>query len=203
MAEFDDLLETLKRSASALRDADVAFLLGGGLAAWARGGPETEHDLDFMVKPEDAEAALQALEEAGFRPEKPPEEWLYKAWDGDLLVDLIFAPNGNPVEEALFERADELEVQAVSMKVMSLEDVMATKLLALREHEVDYDSVLDIARSLREQIDWDDVWLLVSDSPYARGFFYLAEELEILDSPAATRSARAGAAPRSLRSCRS
>jgi hypothetical protein len=105
-------------------------------------GPGGEHDLDFMVKPEDAEGALNALEEAGFRPEKPPEEWLYKAWDGDLLIDLIFAPNGRPVEDAMFERADELEVQAVSMKVMSLEEVMATKLLALREHEVDYDSVL-------------------------------------------------------------
>jgi hypothetical protein len=198
MAEFDDLLETLKRSASALRDADVPFLLGGGLAAWARGGPETEHDLDFMVKRDDAEAALTALENAGFRAEKPPEEWLYKAWDGDLLIDLIFAPNGNPVEDAMFERADELEVQAVSMMVMSLEDVMATKLLALHEHEVDYDNVLEIARSLREQIDWDDVWRRVSNSPYARGFFYLAEELDILNERRAT--AVRGA---SLRSCRS
>ena len=189
MAEFDDLLESLKGAAAALREGDVPFLLGGGLAAWARGGPETEHDLDFMLKHEDAERALNALEQAGFRPEKPPEEWLYKAWDGDVLIDLIFAPNGNPVEDTLFERAEELEVNAVSMKVISLEDVMATKLLALREHEVDYDSVLEIARSLRERIDWDDVWRLVSDSPYARAFFYLAEELDILDERRTTGSA--------------
>jgi hypothetical protein len=32
MTEFDNLLETLKRTAAALRDADVPFLLGGGLA---------------------------------------------------------------------------------------------------------------------------------------------------------------------------
>ena len=25
-------------------------------------------------------------------PERPPEEWLVKAWDGDMLVDLIFDP---------------------------------------------------------------------------------------------------------------
>jgi predicted nucleotidyltransferase len=190
VAEFDDLLETLKRAAAALRDAEVPFLLGGGLAAWARGGPETAHDLDLMVRPDDAERALKILEEAGFRTERPPEEWLYKAWDGDLLVDLIFNPTGGSVDGDMFERAEELEVQAVRMQVMSLEDVMVTKLLALREHEVDYEGVLEIARALREQIDWGDVRRRTRHSPYARAFFFLAEELGILD-PARVATGRA------------
>jgi hypothetical protein len=80
----------------------------------------------------------------------------------------------------MFERAEELDVNAVTMQVMSLEDVMVTKLLSLREHEVDYESVLEIARALREQIDWDEVWRRTNDSPYARAFFYLAEQLGIL-----------------------
>jgi predicted nucleotidyltransferase len=181
MAEFDDLLETLKRAAAALRDNEVPFLLGGGLAVWARGGPESEHDLDLMLKPQDAERALEALEEAGFRVEKPPEEWLYKAWEGDVLIDLIFDPTGNPVDDEMFDRAEELEVQAVSMKVMSLENVMSTKLLAMREHEVDYESVLEIARALREQIDWDTVWRETEHSSFARAFFYLAEQLGVLE----------------------
>jgi predicted nucleotidyltransferase len=181
VAEFDDLLDVLKHAAAALREADVPFLLGGGLAAWARGAPETAHDLDLMVKPEDAERALQALEEAGFRTENPPEGWLYKAWDGDLLVDLIFNPSGGPVDDGMFDRADELEVQAVRMQVMCLEDVMVTKLLSLREHEVDYDGVLEIARALREQVDWEDVRRRTQESPYARAFFFLVEELGILE----------------------
>ena len=180
MAEFDDFLETLKKTAAVLREAEVPFLLGGGLAAWARGGPETAHDLDYMVRPRDANRALEALEEAGLRSAKPPEGWLYKAWDGDTLVDVIFRPSGGEVDDAMFERADLLDVQAVLMEVMSLEDVMITKLLAMREHEVDYDNVLETARALREQIDWDAVRERTSDSPYARAFFYLAEELEIV-----------------------
>src|SRR5829696_3105716 len=71
---FSDLEDALKKSAAALRGADVPFLLGGSLASWARGGPETRHDLDLVIKPEDAERALAALEEAGLRPEEPPEE---------------------------------------------------------------------------------------------------------------------------------
>src|SRR3954469_24857912 len=91
---FSDLEEALKKSAAALRAADIPFLLGGSLASWARGGPETRHDLDLVIKPGDVERALEALVEAGFRAERPPEEWLAKAWDGETLVDLIFYPKG-------------------------------------------------------------------------------------------------------------
>jgi predicted nucleotidyltransferase len=181
VAEFEDLVETLKKAVAILQEADVPFVLGGGLACWARGGPETEHDLDLMVKPKDAERALQALGDASLRTEKPPEDWLYKAWDGDALVDIIFNPKGGEIDDGVFDRAEELEVSAVRMQVMALEDVMVTKLLALSEHEIDYESVLEIARSLREQIDWDDVRARTSESPYARAFFFLAEELGVLE----------------------
>jgi predicted nucleotidyltransferase len=182
VAEFPEILDTMKRAAAALQEADVPFALGGGLACWVRGGPETEHDVDFIVTPDHADDALEALAETGFRTEKPPENWLYKAYDKDILIDVIFDPQGGPIHEEVLERAEELEVHAVRMSVMRLEDVMVTKLLALREHEVDYESVLEIARTLREQIDWDDVRARTAESPYARAFFFLAEELSILPS---------------------
>lgn len=176
---FDQLLDTLKRAGAALRDAEIPFALGGGMAIWAHGGPETEHDLDFFVKPEDAEHALQALTELGFRPEKPPEGWLYKAWDGDVLIDLIFEPAGMRVDDKLFRRATELEVNAVRIPVAAPKDVLVSKLLALREHELDYDQLLEIARTVREQIDWDDVRLRTAHSPFAKAFFTLVDELGV------------------------
>jgi hypothetical protein len=177
---FDNILESLKRASGALRGANVPFLLGGGMAVWARGGPGTGHDLDLLVRPEDADRALQALVETGLRPEKPPEGWLYKAWDGDVLVDLIFRQVGEPVGDELFARAEELEVNAVSMQVMALEDVMVAKLKALDEHELDYERPLEFARALREQIDWNDVRQQTRDSPYAKAFFTMVEELGVV-----------------------
>jgi predicted nucleotidyltransferase len=179
--DFNALRETMKKGAAALREADVPFLLGGGLACWARGGPETDHDLDFMVRPEDAESAQEALVEAGMRPEKPPEDWLLKAYDSnDVLVDIIFRPASGPITDEVFARGEEREVDAVRMRLMALEDIIVTKLLALSETHLDYESVLEIARPLREQIDWDDVRERASESPYARGFFALAEELDVI-----------------------
>jgi len=176
---FEELLETLKVAAAALRDADVPFVLGGGLAIWARGGPETEHDVDFFVKPDDAERAWNALEDAGFRTEDPPEGWLYKGFLDGVMVDLIYAPSGLAVDDAFIDRAEEREVHALRMPVMRADDVLVAKLLTLREHQVDYDQVLEIARNVREQIDWDDVRARTGDSPYAKAFFTLVDELGV------------------------
>jgi predicted nucleotidyltransferase len=176
---FEELLDTLKLAAAALRDAGVRFVLGGGLAIWARGGPETEHDVDLFVRPEDAERGWQALEEAGFRTEEPPEGWLYKGFRDGVMVDLIYEPTGLEVDDEFFERAEELDVHAVQMPVMRADDVLIAKLLAMREHEVDYEQVLEIARTVREQIDWDEVRERTDGSPYAKAFLTLVDELGV------------------------
>jgi hypothetical protein len=83
----------------------------------------------------------------------------------------------------MLERADEIEVYAITMPVMTVTDVLATKLLTLKEHEVDYEGVLEIARTCREQVDWAALREQVAGSPYARAFFTLVEELGIATPP--------------------
>lgn len=178
------LVATMKRAAAALRAAEVDFLLGGGMAIWARGGPPTDHDVDFYLREEDADRALAALGTVGMRTERPPEEWLYKAWDGPVLVDLVFHPAGGPVDDEHFARATPLEVVAQTLLVASIDDVLVTKLLALTEQEPDFRAVLETARALREQVDWEVVRSRSSQSPFARGFFAIAEGLGIVDSQA-------------------
>jgi predicted nucleotidyltransferase len=180
--EFERLLATMKKAGGALNEAGIPFVLGGGLACWARGAPKTEHDVDFLVKPEDAEPAQQALAAAGMRPETPPEGWLLKAYDDGILVDLIFDPQDGPIDDRTFEHAEELEVHAMKMKVAALEDVLVQKLLALGEQQPDYSSVLELARALREQVNWDEVRERTGDSPFASAYFTLLEELEIVSA---------------------
>jgi hypothetical protein len=176
--EFEAIQATLKRAVAVLRDADVEFVLGGSLASWARGGPETSHDLDLLLTPENAERALTALADAGMRPERPVEGWLYKAWDGDVLVDLIFGPSGLEVAETI-GRADELPVLGMTLRTITLEDMLATKLLALNEHRIEYTGPLQIARALREQIDWRRLREQTHGSAYADAFFVLLEGLGV------------------------
>jgi Uncharacterised nucleotidyltransferase len=176
---FPDIEASLKKAVAALREADVPFLLAGSLAVWARGGPETRHDLDFVVKEEDVERAVEVLAETGMKPEKPPEEWLWKAWDGEVLIDVIFRPRGLEVTDEVIARGELLHVLGITIPVMSIEDVLATKLLALHEHQLDYTGLIRIARAVREQIDWRYLRERTKGSPYATAFFVLCEELEI------------------------
>ena len=63
--EFEQLLDAMKRAAGVLNEAGIPFILGGGLACWARGAPKTEHDVDFLLRPRDVERARHALAAAG------------------------------------------------------------------------------------------------------------------------------------------
>jgi hypothetical protein len=177
--QAEGVLTVLKRVAAILREADVSFALGGGLAVWAHGGPATEHDIDVVIREEDVEAALAALSAAGLKTERPPEGWLVKAWDDDVLIDLIYRPVGLTIDREFLEQCQSRDVHAVPMRVLSVEDVLVTKLLALTEHHLDYGPVLEYARSLREQVDWGALRDRTSSSPVARAFLCLVHDLRI------------------------
>jgi predicted nucleotidyltransferase len=180
---FEEMILAMKDAVAVLQARDIPFVLGGGLAAWARGGPRAEHDVDLLIREQDAEEALVAFEEAGMRTERPPEGWLVKAWHPNgTLVDLIYSPAGGPITEETIERAPLIEVMALRVRVSSLEDLMTTKLLALNEQEPEFGSVLELARALREQVDWEEVRDRTEASPFARAFFTLVEGLGIVES---------------------
>lgn len=196
-ARFEGLVDALRVAVPALRERKIPFMLGGSMAVWAYGGPEPTNDLDLMVRERDAERALAALADAGMRPELPPEEWLLKAWHDGVLVDVIFGPRGLPIDDAALERSVVRNLSALRVPVMALEDVLTTKLLSLDEHQLDLAWLLQIARAVREQVDWELLRRRTADSPYAAAFFTLVEQLGI--APAAIGHDRGSRSP-SLRS---
>jgi predicted enzyme related to lactoylglutathione lyase len=178
---FEEMVDAMKDAVAVMQTHDIPFVLGGGLAAWARGGPRSEHDVDLLIREQDADEALAAFEEAGMRTERPPEGWLVKAFHPNgTLVDLIYSPAGGPITDETIERAPVIEVMALRLRVSSLEDLMTTKLLALNEQEPDFGGVLELARALREQVDWEDVRVRTEASPFARSFFTLVEGLGVV-----------------------
>jgi hypothetical protein len=174
-----ELREALLRVAVALKQREVPFAVAGGYAAWARGGPEPDHDADLIIDATHVDAARAGLAEAGLRVEDPPEDWLFKVFCDDAMVDLIFAMHGREVDDYLLDRSSPVEVQSVSMPVLSATDVVITKLLALQEHLCDFTRVLPTVRALREQVDWTEVRREVSGHPIAEAFLFLSDRLGI------------------------
>ena len=75
---------------------------------------------------------------------------------------------------------------------MRLEDVFATKLMSMNDHYIDYAGLLKLVRAVREQVDWDEVRARTSASPYARAFFTLLDELDVVTADRAPVDAAAG-----------
>ncbi|MCP2276103.1 Uncharacterised nucleotidyltransferase [Nocardia amikacinitolerans] len=182
VATMDELLHALTRAANTLLDAEIRFAVAGGCAVYARGGPASDHDVDLFVKPADTSRAIQALARAGLRVCQPPEDWLSKVYDGDTLIDVIYRPNCRDVTDELLDRATVMRVGPTVAPVISATDLMIDKLLVFDAHRLDLSPLLHIARDLREQVDWAVVRSQTQESPYARAFLGLVDDLGITDA---------------------
>ncbi|REE96625.1 nucleotidyltransferase family protein [Thermomonospora umbrina] len=177
----ETLLTSLKRAAGAMKEAGVGFALAGGFAAYARGAAISTHDVDFVVRERDLQAALDALTGAGMRRRECPEDWLEKVYDDDRLIDLIFRPSGRAVDDGMLARADELSVAAVNMPVLPADDLVVMRLLAYSETACDFSDFLHVCRALREQVDWPKVAKETEHSPYAYAFLTLLDRLDVIE----------------------
>lgn len=176
------ILETTKHVAALLKRTGKPFALAGSVAAFAHGLPARfQHDTDFCVRPEDADAAIEALEGGGIAMRRAPEDWLVKGRSGGEEIDLIFELARRPVSTELLGRASVKAVDSVWMPVLSPTDLMDSRLAALCEHYCDFGDLLPMARMLREQIDWDRLDRDHRATPLSDAFLYLLARLRVID----------------------
>ena len=199
----EGLIVTLKRVAAILKQAEIPFALGGSFAVYAHGGHSSDHDVDFLLRKQDVEKALEELVAAGFTAERPPEDWLVKVYDEGRLVDLIYRPVEAPVTDETLADTVVRPVNAIHMPVLSASTLMVHKLLSFSQHHCDFARGLPLARSLREQIDWARVRRETAHSPYAEVFLILLDRLGVVpqsewrtaDDHAAAATGTAGSTP--------
>lgn len=179
-SEVQPLLEALKAVAVTLKAEGIPFALAGGFAVYARGGPDSRNDVDFVVEHDDVPAAREALEGSGLTVVQPPEDWLFKARYGQEPVDVIHRLPMGPVDSALLQRAEEMSVDSVRMPVLSATDLLVAKLLSLSEHACDLEPALALMRSLREQLDVARIEQQCRGRPFAEAALFLARRLQVL-----------------------
>lgn len=185
------LLRTVTRVSTTLRGEGIRFAVAGGCAVYAHGGPPSEHDVDIFLKEADAVPARNCLVAAGMRAADPPEDWLTKVYDGHCLVDLIFRPNQREVTDELLDEAELMRIGPTEALVIPATTVVIDKLQVLDPHRCDFTPLLPVVRALREQVDWAKVAQATAESPYARAFLGLAEDLGVIDRRALAGPANA------------
>ncbi len=167
----------MRSAASALKENGPSFALAGSYALWALGAPEPSHDVDLVVAESDVAGAEATLADAGFAIEHPPEDWLFKARNGDTVVDILHRINGERVGPSTLQRAEQRDVLAIAMPVLPPTMVVIQKLRSLNEHHCVFARLLPAVRAVRERLDWGSIEAQTADNDYAVAFLVLADRL--------------------------
>jgi predicted nucleotidyltransferase len=116
------------RTVAALDDADIPYVLIGGLASSLLGRPRATEDIDLLVRAEQADAALDVLGDAGFETERTNPDWIYKAWLDGTTLDLIFwLKGGITLDDEMIARAGTSKIDGGLVRVVPPEDLLVIK----------------------------------------------------------------------------
>jgi len=145
----------LREAVETVETAGVPFLVLGGLASSLVGRPRWTHDIDLLVRPDDARRVLEALGAAGFTTEETDPVWIYKAFKNDVMVDIIFMVMcGIYLDDEMRARSVERDYDGLRLRIPSPEDQIVIKAIVHREetsrHWFDALAILG-----RAELDWD------------------------------------------------
>ena len=144
----------LREAVESVERAGLPFLVLGGLASALVGRPRWTHDIDFLVRPDDARDVLSALRSAGFTTEETDPVWIYKAFKHDVMVDVIFMVMGGIyLDDEMQSRSIERDYEGLRLRIPSPEDQIVIKAIVHREETSRhwFDAMAILARA---QLDW-------------------------------------------------
>jgi predicted nucleotidyltransferase len=153
--DLDVVAAVLSEAVKGLERAKVPYLLIGGLASSLVGRPRCSTDIDLLVRPQDAPAALDALDAAGFRTERTNPNWLYKAFRRDVLIDLLFKASGSIyVDDEMLRRSTLRSYRGVPVRVVPPEDLIVMKAIVHDEETPRHwgDALAIVSAG---ELDWD------------------------------------------------
>lgn len=140
-------------------------------------------DLDLFVKLGDVPAALEYLCQRGFRCETLDPVWLSKAHRGGYFVDLISGMSNAVimVDDSWMKRAKPALIAGVESQIVSVEDLIASKLFVLRRERFDGADIAHIIYRTKGQLEWERIlelacehWELVLWAIVLFGYVYPA-----------------------------
>lgn len=161
---------------AALRAARVPHVVGGGLAIQHYGRRRSTKDLDLFIRPQDAEAALNALVAAGFTTMDTDAPWLRKAVREDAHIDLIVVSMGLIyLKDEEIDRSLPVEIGGVPTRIFLPEDMLLRKIYVLRDEGPDWHDAFSILESEGAKLNWTMLEREELDPRPLAGFLLVAD----------------------------
>ena len=150
----------------AMNEHGVPYAVAGAFAMQKYTGIwRLTKDLDLFMKAEDIPAALDHLAKLDFRCETLDPVWLSKAHRGEYFVDLISGMSNAVivVDDSWMRRAIPAIIAGVPSRIISVEDLLASKLFVVRRERFDGADIAHIIYRMRGNIAWDRVLELAGE----------------------------------------
>lgn len=139
----------------------LKYLVGGGIAYsnYSKRCRDTK-DLDLFVLPQDVQDQTRVLDNHGFEDYFGQKEydrsWIYRSHKDGRILDLIWTmPNHRfDVCDDWFARASSVCVHGESLKVVSAEDLIRSKIYVMQRDRCDWGDLFNLLEQTAEQLDW-------------------------------------------------
>jgi|GEM_PF-2423963 len=178
----------LHEACAALDAWRIPYVIGGGTVVVLYGRQRRTKDFDVFISRATQRRAMDALSLAGFTTTDTEKSWLYKAWHGDVLVDLIVESRGGVQVTAETIRHSRIVNQfGYFFRVMGPEDTLFRKILTLTEGRPDWHDALSIIDRQQGKLDWDYFLHLARRHPRRILSFMLFAQTELHNPPGAVR----------------
>ena len=145
------------KAMATLNHAKVPYLVAGAMAIYYYTGSwRNTKDLDLFVTPQDRDAALGALCNAGYRTEVVVDSWLSKAFVGDIMVDII-SGSGNylaPVTHKWLERGEPVTILDLPTRIIAATDMIWSKSYIAGHERFDGADICHLIYRAPQKIDW-------------------------------------------------
>jgi hypothetical protein len=151
----DRFNRVLANTVEALEESKLQYAFIGGIASGGLGRPRSTHDIDIFVRPEDSRLAVMALAKHGFKTEFTDPTWLYKGWQENILVDVIFKSKGEIyLDSEMYKRTIKANFHDLELRLVAPEDLVLIKALAHSEVTPGHwhDALALLSHAV---IDWD------------------------------------------------
>ncbi|MHB9133674.1 MAG: nucleotidyl transferase AbiEii/AbiGii toxin family protein [Armatimonadota bacterium] len=146
----------LREACDALDATGIPYVIGGGTAVALYGRNRRTKDFDIFLNRDALRKAMTALARAGFSTSDTEKRWLYKSWRDEVLVDLIVQSRGTDrIDDEVMAHSRLVEQYGYKIPMMSPEDTVFRKALALTEGRPDWHDAMSIIMRQGAEFDWE------------------------------------------------
>ena len=157
-AEESKLLSQVRETDTALKSANVGYMVVGGVAVNAHGVLRATHDLDVMVRAEDSDTLDGVLKTLGYRSVDRREDLAHYVRPDGLRLDVLFSRR--PVSARLLKHPKYARYSDLDIPIVSVEGLIGLKVQSFNDDPRrlrDLEDIMRLIKANRDKLDMTEV----------------------------------------------